>query len=41
VARHIPPFKGVRLSAFEEESKVFQALFVSMDIARKPEFEDW
>ncbi len=28
-------------SAFEEERKAFQALFASMDIARKPEFEDW
>lgn len=27
--------------AFEEEHKAFQALFASMDIARKPEFEDW
>ncbi|WP_246354537.1 hypothetical protein [Paenibacillus phytohabitans] len=27
--------------AFEEEQKAFQALFVSMDIARKPEFEYW
>ncbi|AIQ50662.1 hypothetical protein [Paenibacillus sp. FSL R7-0331] len=26
---------------FEEESKAFQALFDSMDIARMPEFEDW
>ncbi|MBW4081977.1 hypothetical protein [Paenibacillus sp. S150] len=27
--------------AFEEERKAFQALFASMDIARKPEFEYW
>ncbi|AIQ15885.1 hypothetical protein HQN87_23885 [Paenibacillus tritici] len=27
--------------AFEEESKAFQALFDSMDIARMPEFEYW
>lgn len=27
--------------AFEEERKAFQALFASMDIARKPEFENW
>lgn len=27
--------------AFEEEHKAFQVLFASMDIARKPEFEDW
>lgn len=26
---------------FEEESKAFQALFDSIDIARMPEFEDW
>ncbi|QUL55695.1 hypothetical protein KDC22_03745 [Paenibacillus tritici] len=26
---------------FEEESKAFQALFESMDIAHKPEFEHW
>ncbi|MBY0011640.1 hypothetical protein [Paenibacillus typhae] len=26
---------------FEEESKAFQALFDSMDIARMPEFEHW
>ncbi|OKP74436.1 hypothetical protein A3842_20790 [Paenibacillus sp. P3E] len=26
---------------FEEERKAFQALFASMDIARKPEFEYW
>ncbi len=24
-----------------KKSKAFQALFVSMDIARKPEFENW
>ncbi|MEK4062449.1 MULTISPECIES: hypothetical protein [unclassified Paenibacillus] len=27
--------------AFEAERKAFQALFASMDIARKPEFEYW
>lgn len=27
--------------AFEEESKAFQALFESVDVARKPEFEYW
>ncbi|MFC6653370.1 hypothetical protein ACFTAO_02295 [Paenibacillus rhizoplanae] len=27
--------------AFEEEHKAFQALFASIDIARKPEFEYW
>lgn len=27
--------------AFEEERKAFQALFASIDIARKPEFEYW
>lgn len=27
--------------AFEEESKAFEALFDSMDIARMPEFEYW
>ncbi|MEK4324638.1 hypothetical protein MKX70_01975 [Paenibacillus sp. FSL R7-0312] len=27
--------------AFDEERKAFQALFASMDIARKPEFENW
>lgn len=27
--------------AFEEEREAFQALFASMDIARKPEFENW
>ncbi len=26
---------------FEEERKAFQALFAFMDIARKPEFENW
>ncbi|WP_083677996.1 hypothetical protein [Paenibacillus sp. FSL R7-0337] len=27
--------------AFEEEQQAFQALFASMDIAHKPEFEHW
>lgn len=27
--------------AFDEERKAFQALFASMDIAQKPEFENW
>lgn len=27
--------------AFEEERKAFQVLFTSIDIARKPEFENW
>lgn len=27
--------------AFDEERKAFQALFASMDIAHKPEFEYW
>lgn len=33
--------QSVLESAFEEESKAFQALFESMDIAHKPEFEYW
>lgn len=27
--------------AFDEERRAFQALFASIDIARKPEFEYW
>ncbi|MEK4518523.1 hypothetical protein NSS64_24875 [Paenibacillus sp. FSL H8-0122] len=27
--------------AFDEERKAFQTLFASMDIAHKPEFENW
>ncbi|MEK3833359.1 hypothetical protein [Paenibacillus sp. FSL R7-0128] len=27
--------------AFEQERKAFQALFASIDIARKPEFQYW